>query len=208
MPKIKICGLRRAEDVAAVNQYPPDYIGFVFAEDRKRYVPPKEAAALKRMLAPEIIAVGVFVNADTDFVIALMREGIFEIAQLHGQESEEQVRRIKEATGKPVIKAVSVKTTADIDAWRGSSADYLLFDNGIGGTGRQFDWSLLRGYEKPFFLAGGINSANLSSALATGPYAVDISGGVETDGYKDAAKIAEAVRLVRAYSVSGGGGKE
>ena len=208
MPKIKICGLRRAEDVAAVNQYPPDYIGFVFAEDRKRYVPPKEAAALKRMLAPEIIAVGVFVNADTDFVIALMREGIFEIAQLHGQESEEQVRRIKEATGKPVIKAVSVKTTADIDAWRGSSADYLLFDNGIGGTGRQFDWSLLRGYEKPFFLAGGINSANLNSALATGAYAVDISGGVETDGYKDAAKIAEAVRLVRAYSASGGGGKE
>lgn len=208
MPKIKICGLRRAEDVAAVNQYPPDYIGFVFAEDRKRYVPPKEAAALRRMLAPEITAVGVFVNADTDFVIALMREGIFEIAQLHGQESEEQVRRIKEATGKPVIKAVSVKTTADIDAWRGSSADYLLFDNGIGGTGRQFDWSLLRGYEKPFFLAGGINSANLNSALATGAYAVDISGGVETDGYKDAAKIAEAVRLVRAYSASGGGGKE
>ena len=208
MPKIKICGLRRAEDVAAVNQYPPDFIGFVFAEDRKRYVPPREAAALRRMLAPEITAVGVFVNADTDFVIALMRKGIFEIAQLHGQESEEQVRRIKEATGKPVIKAVSVKTTADIDAWRGSSADYLLFDNGIGGTGRQFDWSLLRGYEKPFFLAGGINSANLNSALATGAYAVDISGGVETDGYKDAAKIAEAVRLVRAYSASGGGGKE
>lgn len=197
MAKVKICGLTRPEDIQAANEYKPDYIGFIFDSTRRRYVPPKSAAKLKCLLSPAIAAVGVFVNEAKENVADLLNQNLINIAQLHGQETEEEIRWIKEQTGRQVIKAVSVQSRADISRWADSHADYLLFDNGAGGTGRTFDWTLLFGYTKPFFLAGGITIDNLPSALAKGAYAVDISGGAETDGLKDPAKIAEIIRIVR-----------
>ena len=199
MAKVKICGLTRPQDIQAVNIYKPDYIGFVFDSTRRRYVPPEDAAKLKSRLSPDIAVVGVFVNEIKEYVAKLLKQNLIDIAQLHGQETEEEIQWIQEQTGKPVIKAVAVRSESDISHWAGSHADYLLFDNGIGGTGRTFDWTLLSGYTKPYFLAGGLTADNLPAALAKGAYAVDLSGGAETDGVKDPAKIAEIIRIVRSY---------
>ena len=174
--KIKICGLRRPQDIQAANQYKPDYIGFVFAPASKRFV---------------------FVNEDREIIFDLLNKHIISIVQLHGQETEDDICWIKRKTDAQVIKAVSVHEKADIARWENSSADYLLFDHGSGGTGQTFDWSLLTDCCKRYFLAGGIDADNLKTALNQGAYAVDISGGAETDGWKDAEKISQLIRMVR-----------
>lgn len=203
MSKIKICGLRRLEDVDAVNRFMPDYAGFVLVPGRTRQITHEQAAALKKQLSKDILAVGVFVNERRDVIARLLDCGVIEMAQLHGQETEEDVRWIKERTGKPVIKAVSVKSADDVKRWRRSAADFILADNGAGGSGRTFDWGLisdvLQDGAPPVFLAGGININNLDAALALKPYAVDISGGVETDGAKNPELIREAINKVRRY---------
>lgn len=203
MSKIKICGLRRLEDVDAVNRFMPDYAGFVLVPGRTRQITHEQAAALKKQLSKDIRAVGVFVNERRDVIARLLDCGVIEMAQLHGQETEEDVRWLKERTGKPVIKAVSVKSADDVKRWRRSAADFILADNGAGGSGRTFDWGLisdvLQDGAPPVFLAGGININNLDAALALKPYAVDISGGVETDGAKNPELIREAINKVRRY---------
>lgn len=200
MAKIKICGLRRTEDVEAVNKYLPDYVGFIFAENRKRTISVETAVMLKEKLSKNIPVVGVFVNQSIEYIAELLNKGIIDIAQLHGTEGEDEVVAVKKITGKPVIKAVSVKTEADIAAWADSAADYILLDNGIGGTGERFDWSLVKKMSKPFFLAGGINSDNIKEALLKNPDVIDVSGGVETDGFKDEAKIREIIEIIRKES--------
>ncbi|MDO5425222.1 MAG: phosphoribosylanthranilate isomerase [Eubacteriales bacterium] len=201
MTKIKICGLSRTCDIVYANQCRPDYIGFVFAKSR-RQVSEEQARAFREMLEPGIVPVGVFVNAPTDEIIRLLQKNVIEIAQLHGQESPEEIREIQQVSGKPVIKAFSVKTKADIEQAAKSPADYLLFDYGAGGTGKSFDWSLFQEtkdcLEKPFFLAGGIRTENMEEAVnAVRPFAVDVSSGAETDGVKDPAKMFELVRRIR-----------
>lgn len=199
MTRIKICGLTRMEDICAVNKYKPDYIGFVFAKTSRRYVHPKDAAVLKQHLSADIAAVGVFVNEPMENIADLLEQKIIDLAQLHGRETEAEVRWLKNRTKRQVIQAVSVKSKADAAGWEGSSADYLLFDSGPGGTGETFDWTCVADCEKPYFLAGGINMENLERALATGAYAIDLSGGAETGGYKDPDKIADIVRTVREF---------
>lgn len=195
--KIKICGLSRPEDIGFANQARPDYIGFVFWEHSRRYVSRERAGQLKESLSAGIRSVGVFVDAPCDQVVRLLEEGVIDMAQLHGDETEEDIQYIKAATARPVIKAVKVKNRYDVEAWLDSSADYLLFDSGMG-SGVPFDWKLLRGVDREFFLAGGLNAGNLSAAVESlHPYAVDLSSGVETGGVKDPAKMREAVRLVR-----------
>lgn len=198
MSKIKICGLKRIEDIEAANLYKPDYVGFVMAPGR-RQVTEQQASHLKKSLCKDIKAVGVFVNEKRDYIAGLLEGGIIDIAQLHGEETEEDVVWLKEHTGKPVIKAVSVKSAEDIRRWRDSSADYLLLDNGAGGTGKTFDWNVIGDFNKQYFLAGGLNGSNIADALKLNPYCVDISGGVETDGYKDADKIKQVIDIVRRY---------
>ncbi|MDR1766499.1 MAG: phosphoribosylanthranilate isomerase [Lachnospiraceae bacterium] len=260
--RIKLCGIRRIEDVGYVNEAMPDFAGFVFAPGRRQVDVPT-ARALRERLSPAIRAVGVFVDEDPAAIIRLLREGTIDIAQLHGGEDEAQIRRIKGATGKPVVKAVSLPgvdrdvppggapgnesaagnglglgslagdvhdihteesravrtlSVAQGDAlrairrWQGSAADYLLFDQGKGGTGRTFDWKLLEmsGNRKPYFLAGGLNIGNIKDALAfsrqmwesggkstSAPFALDLSSGIETDGVKDRGKILEIVGAIR-----------
>lgn len=201
MSKIKICGLRRLEDVDAVNMYMPDYAGFVLVPGRRRAVSHEQAGALGRQFSSGIQAVGVFVDEDREIIASLLERGIIDVAQLHGQEPEEDIAWLKSRTGKTVIKAVSVKTVDDVKRWHGSAADGLLLDNGAGGSGQAFDWSIaadaIADGSHPIWLAGGINADNIEAALALKPYAVDISGGVETDGHKDAGLIKEVVRRVR-----------
>lgn len=195
--KLKICGLFRPEDILYVNQVRPDYIGFVFWEKSRRRVSGEQAALLKKMLAPEIQAVGVFVDAPCGEVSALLEAGVIDMAQLHGNETEEDIQYIKAVTGKPVIKAVKVRNRLDVEAWLDSSADYLLFDSGMG-SGVSFDWSLLEGVDRDYVLAGGLNAENLREALEkTAPFCVDLSSGVETEGFKNLEKIQKVVEIIR-----------
>ncbi len=195
--KIKICGLFRSEDIAYANQVKPDFIGFVFWEKSRRRVNRDQAKALKEQLSNGIQAVGVFVDAPMEEVTGLLKEGIIDIAQLHGDETEEDIQYIQAVTGKPVIKAVKIRHRYDVEAWLDSSADYLLFDSGMG-SGKAFDWSLLEGVDREYFLAGGLGPENLSKAAERlYPYAVDLSSGVEVDGVKNPERMREAVALVR-----------
>lgn len=195
--KIKICGLYRGVDIDYVNEAKPDFIGFVFAKSR-RQVSVRWAEAMRPRLMSEITPVGVFVNEVVENVVKLLNESIIEIAQLHGHENENYIKELKSLTDKPIIKAVRVLSHEDIEAAQHTVADFLLLDNGSGGTGMSFDWSLAGKVNKPFFLAGGLNADNIEKAIAdTRPYAVDLSSGAETSGLKDREKIMEVVRRIR-----------
>ena len=199
--KIKICGLRRREDILAVNEARPDYCGFIIEFPKSfRSVTADKVRELVKDLSPEIKGVGVFVNAPVEFVSGLMNDGTLALAQLHGQEDEAYIRELKKLTDKPIIKAFSVKTSEDIEKALQSPADYILLDQGSGGTGMTFDWSLIPKIERPFFLAGGIGAENLEQAIREiRPYAVDLSSSVETDKWKDPEKIWNVVDIVRKY---------
>ncbi len=299
--KIKICGLRRSQDIDFVNEARPDFIGFVFAKSR-RQVTADEAKRLKTRLDDGILAVGVFVNAPPEEIADIVQRGIIDIVQLHGQEDNAYIARLRallaeqaadeasdgifeggtpekmnegsgipvgeDIPGKvfegeagiafsegapektaqgapgaafengasakasdntagalnldtrtPIIQAFRVESTKDVLWAQKSDADFLLLDNGTGGTGQTFDWSMIRDAVRvegdssenaaadavmfpemcrPFFLAGGLGPNNIGEALRTvRPFAVDMSSGVETDGFKDREKILAAVRAVR-----------
>ncbi len=198
MTKIKICGLRRLEDMAFANELLPDYIGFVFAKASRRYVSPEQAAVLRRALLPGITAVGVFVNEPVDQILSLLESGVIDAVQLHGQETAEDVRALKRQTDKPVIQAFRIAAAADAARATESPADMILLDNGAGGTGEAFDWSLIGQVGRPFFLAGGLSAENAGEAIARcRPAAVDTSSGVETDGVKNFKKMKAFVEAVR-----------
>ncbi len=198
MSRIKICGLSRSCDIDYANELAPDYIGFVFAKS-KRQVTFDKACALKARLDKRIKAVGVFVNSSAEEVKKIVDREVIDMIQLHGDETEEFIQKIKALCGLPVIKAVEVKSTDDILAWNSSSADFLLLDNGKGGTGKSFDRSLICKTQKPIFLAGGIDPDNIGEALKYSPYCIDVSSGAETDGVKDPEKIKMLVK--KAHSI-------
>jgi phosphoribosylanthranilate isomerase len=184
-----------------VNEYLPDYIGFIFAESR-RQVTEEQAKLLKQLLSPWVKAVGVFVNDDIRRIAGLCSKGIIDLVQLHGDEDEEYIRCLRTMTDKVIIKAIRVKTSADVIQAFDSEADYLLFDTyhkqQYGGSGIAFDWSLIKKSVRKFFLAGGINEDNILEAVGNyQPYAVDVSSGVETDGKKDPQKIRNIIAKVR-----------
>lgn len=212
MAKIKICGLKREEDVGYVNHCRPDYAGFVFAGEKRR-ITPETAAALKKKLDPEIKAVGVFVNAKPDLVEGLCRDGVIDLVQLHGEEDLDYIHKLRQKTRKKIIRAIRVRSEETILEAAGLPVDYLLLDTyregTHGGSGAVFDWDMVvrardrlarSGRRMPdYFLAGGLDAGNLEEAIRRlQPYAVDISSGVETAGYKDEAKIRQVLRIVRA----------
>lgn len=197
MTKIKICGLRREQDIRYANELMPDYIGFVFLKGKMRYVTFEEAARLRSLLDPAIPAVGVFVNEPAENVIRLLQAGTIQIAQLHGQEDEAYIEELRRAADHCIIRAFAVRSSEDIHRAFAFPADYPLLDNGKG-TGETFDWSLFHEQEKPFFLAGGLSPENVKEAIECfHPYAVDVSSGVETDGYKDYEKMKAFMDAVR-----------
>ena len=196
--KIKLCGLTRPCDIEAVNELQPDYIGFVFAKKSRRYVSPEKAEELKAMLAPGIQAVGVFVNEEPEQIASLLEAGTIDVAQLHGQEGEREIRRLRELTDHPLIQAFRIDTEQDVERANDSTADYVLLDSGAGGTGTVFDWDLLQASRRPYFLAGGLDTENLGTVKAKlNPYGIDVSSGIETDGYKDKEKMTAFVAAAR-----------
>ena len=212
MVKLKICGMRRSEDIGMANRYKPDYIGFVFAESPRK-VSFEQAKELSELLSDEIVPVGVFVNEHMKLIVDLFRDGIIEMAQLHGDEDEKYIRNLKdksiEETGKqiPVINAIEIKDGADYNdellKWRDSASDYFILDSGKG-SGKTFDWSLIdkesEFFKNSIFLAGGLNSENLALAIEEfNPFAVDLSSSVETDGFKDEEKIKEITEIMENY---------
>lgn len=180
--KIKICGLTRKEDIEYVNELQPDYIGFVFAPESRRYVTPEQAARLRSLLSRDITPVGVFVNETPEQVADLLNQGIIGIAQLHGREEETYISRLRQLTDKPLIQAFRIVSREDIEKAKHSTADFILLDSGAGGTGEVFDWSLLKQITRfkgenslqpekrnasghPWFLAGGLTPENVGQAL-------------------------------------------
>lgn len=198
MTKIKLCGLRRSQDIEYANMLMPEYIGFVFATASKRYISPYDAAILRRGLSDSIIPVGVFVDADIDYVLNAVKTGAADIIQLHGSEDEDYIAALRSVTDHIIIKAFSIKSENDITAAQNSSADYVLLDSGSGGSGTQFDHKLITNIKRDFFLAGGLDCENVRSALKQySPYAVDTSSALETNGIKDLDKMKAFVDAVR-----------
>lgn len=196
--KIKLCGLRRECDIAAVNELSPDFIGFVFAKKSKRYIEPTEALILRRQLSEGIIPVGVFVNSSAEEIADIVNMGAISAVQLHGDEGEEFISRLRTLTSAMIIQAFKVKSEADIERANLSSADIVLLDSGAG-TGTVFEHSLIPGIRREYLLAGGISAENVGQAiLKYCPYGVDVSSAIETDGFKDENKMREFVGAVRA----------
>ncbi|MGK0713113.1 phosphoribosylanthranilate isomerase [Aerococcus urinaeequi] len=199
MVKVKICGLRRPEDIEAANVAKPDYVGFIFVEGTKRYVEPIQAAQFRKDLAGDIQTVGVFVNARIEKIVAICKAGIIDVIQLHGEEDATYIDQLKGQVDQEIIKSVAVGDDLVVAP---NQADYLLFDSlspSRGGSGKVFDWQMVSAYqEKTFFLAGGLGVENIEEALkVVRPYAVDASSSLETDGVKDPVKMQEFVAKIR-----------
>ena len=209
-PKVKMCGISKVETIPAVVEAKPDYMGLVFAPS-KRQVTVEQAEILVEELHKQCInhydtkvvkTVGVFVNETLDNLVRIADTANLDAVQLHGDEDETFIQSLKERTNVEVWKAVQIRTAADAEKWIDSSADMLLFDayhkDERGGTGEVFDWSSLDAFERPFMLAGGIDSTNVARAIRTvRPYGIDISSGIETNGVKDDEKITAFTKIVK-----------
>ena len=216
-PKVKMCGISKVETIPAVVEAKPDYMGLVFAPS-KRQVTVDQAKILVEELHRgyakkygsdtehdkngTIKTVGVFVNETVENLVTIANEANLDAVQLHGDEDEAFIQSLKERTNVEVWKAIQIRTAADTEKWIDSSADMLLFDayhkDERGGTGEVFDWSSLDAFERPFMLAGGIDSTNVARAIRTvRPYGIDISSGIETNGMKDDKKITAFTKIVK-----------
>jgi len=226
-PKVKMCGISKIETIPAVIEANPDYMGLVFAPSKRqvtvdqaktlveelhkqyanRYNRDAEQYSNQTLIHQESIkTVGVFVNETVESLLKIAKEVKLDVIQLHGDEDESFIQTLKEQSNVEVWKAVQVRSAADAEAWIDSSADMLLFDayhkDERGGTGEVFDWSSLDEFERPFMLAGGINSTNVARAIRTvRPYGIDISSGIETDGVKDDDKIKAFTNIVRTIAM-------
>ena len=198
MTKIKICGLSREVDIDYVNEAKPDYIGFIlnFPKSR-RNISPERAAGLKKNLESGIRTVGVFVNQPMETVLEAADTIGLDVIQLHGREDNDYIKELRNKTDREIWKAFKIRSAEDLTKAENSAADQILLDNGYG-TGEVFDWSLAGGIRRPFLLAGGLTPENIPDAVSRlHPLLLDISSGVETEGYKDREKILAAVRAAR-----------
>ena len=213
MTKVKICGIRRKEDICLANYYLPDYIGFVFAESKRR-VTCSEVRVLSLGLNKSIKKVGVFVNEHLKDVIVITEACGLDVVQIHGDESPEYICSLKEkligrtskTDGSPIEiwKALRVRDKNSLNRIEAFNADAFLLDTFVdgsyGGSGKTFDWKLVcdEQYKKRIVLAGGLCAKNVKNAIECAkPFAVDISSGVETDGFKDELKIRDFINAVR-----------
>lgn len=198
MSKVKICGLTKLADIHAVNEYLPDYAGFILSQPYRRYVDIANLAFLRKQLNHRIRAVGVFVNEAPEYIFKYLEQDLIDIVQLHGNEDNDFILEIKrEYPFFPLIRSFEIHDEKDIRSANLSLADLVLLDAGKG-SGKTFDWNLLAGMKRPYILAGGLNPDNISKALAKcDPFAVDTSSGVETNGNKDPEKIKAFIAAVR-----------
>ena len=226
-PKLKMCGISKVETISAIVDAKPDYMGLVFAPSKRqvtvdqaktlveelhkqyanRYSRDEVQCSNQTLIHQEFIkTVGIFVNETLDNLVTIATEVNLDAVQLHGDEDEAFIQSLKERTNVEVWKAVQIRSAADAEVWIDSSADMLLFDayhkDERGGTGEVFDWSSLDEFERPFMLAGGIDSTNVARAIRTvRPYGIDISSGIETEGVKDDEKIKAFTNIVRTIAM-------
>jgi phosphoribosylanthranilate isomerase len=198
--KVKICGLRRKEDIEYANELKPDYVGFVFAKS-KRQVEVEQALYLISFLDKEIKTVGVFVNEPVENVLKIAQTLNLDVLQFHGDETQDYVDNFKNFT---VWKAIRIKDKEDLEKTKEFRVNSFVFDTltkkEYGGTGKTFNWEVLKGFELnvPIILAGGLNENNVEEAIKiVNPYGVDVSSGVETEGYKDFKKMKSFIEKVR-----------
>ena len=199
---VKICGIRRIEDTEYLNQYPPEYAGFILSEQFWRYIPPEQVAILHEHLDRKIKRVGVFVNPTPEEIFPYV--DYLDVIQLHGEETEELIAFLRKETNLEIWKAARVRTPEDIQKAETLPVDKLVLDSysGIahGGTGTLAPWELIQQHrpKKPFFLAGGISVDNVIEATeAVHPFGVDVSSSVETDRKKDGGKIKALIQKIR-----------
>jgi phosphoribosylanthranilate isomerase len=210
-PKVKICGIREPAEAAALDALGVDWIGFNFHPGSKRYVAPESAAPMAKALR-RALPVGVFVDAPVEHVISVANGTGMMLIQLHGSEDWDYVRRMP----LPVIKAIPHTRLSDwgglkaglaaaLAAGDASPLAYFLVDTAaggaFGGTGKAFDWDLLKAHPLPLptMLAGGLGPENLAAALATHPFALDLNSKVEiAPGKKDLGKIKACLDAIRA----------
>lgn len=202
MVKIKICGIRRTEDIEIINKYRPDYIGFICSTGYFRYVPIENAFRLKKMLDPSVKVAGVFVNESIEYIEKYLVNNVIDVIQLHGTEDDEYIGKLRKIIklldiNIPIMKAYKISGEKDIIMAKRSTADYLLLDSGAG-TGKIFDWKLIKNIGRPFYLAGGINPDNVCDAVKNvNPYGIDVSSGVETNRVKDPEKIGQLIMKIK-----------
>lgn len=201
MVKVKICGITNLEDALLAAQAGADALGFVFHDQSPRSVFPEQAAEIIRAIPPFIQAVGLFVNADMDFVNKMADLCRLDIVQLHGDETPEYCATVR----RRVIKAFRVKDVTSLDLMRRYRVAGYLLDawspKAYGGTGITFNWEMAQAAEKygPVILAGGLTPDNVRQAVrSVNPYGVDVSSGVEAEsGKKDPEKMREFIRRAK-----------
>lgn len=205
-PSLKICGVTLEEDAKKLVELGVEALGVNFWPKSKRYLAPSQAGWLKA-LSGKILRVGVFVNPEIDEAIELVRAGLIDVIQLHGDETPETAAPIREASI-PFFKAIGVQGAADLERATNFGADALLLDApapGVyGGTGETFDWSVAAAFIQhhpalPVILAGGIVPGNAAAALAVvHPAALDVASGSESaPGIKDFEKVSALLASVR-----------
>ena len=202
--KIKFCGIRRLEDVAAVNLCRPDYMGMILSGGFRRSISQEQAQCLVQEKSDAIAAVGVFVNESSETICRMAEQLHLQVIQLHGNESAEQIQTLQQKTGLPVWKALRIGTLEELEAAGTNPADCLILEGktgaGIGGTGVCADWELLarHSWNRSFFLAGGLQPENVLEAIATvSPTGVDFSSGIEEDGVKSLRRMKQLMTLIR-----------
>ena len=202
--EIKICGINTKE--SAIASHGAKYIGFVFCADSPRFIRPDVVKGIIPYLSMSQKKVGLFVNEKIDLIKKITLDLELDMIQLHGDEDESFIRKLKLLTNRKIIKAVPIKTVKDIKISEEfkNFCDMILFDtktnNQFGGTGTSFDWELLKNFKtsKKWMLAGGLNINNIKEALkAAKPDIVDISSGVEKErGVKCEEKIRNFIKYV------------
>lgn len=196
MTKIKICGIRRQRDIEYLNELQVEYAGFVFAKSKRR-VDMEEAFNLIQKLSSDIKKVGVFVDEDPLKVIEIAEKLKLEVLQFHGHETQSYINKFKDFEIWKAIKIISSKSISEV---RNYKCERFLLDNSISGSGEIFKWELVQQKVKgsQVMLAGGLTSENVAQGIIQlTPYGVDVSSGIETQGFKDYEKMKKFVRKVR-----------
>ena len=189
------------EDIARINDLQPEFAGFILSKPFRRYISPETVNQLCKQLKETITSVGVFVNEPIYYIADLLNRHIITIAQLHGDEDESYIDRLRKELHSPkkqkILKAFRIQSDIDIEKIQHCTADYILLDSGTG-SGVTFDWSLIKAIHRPYFLAGGLSPENVQQAiLHCHPFAVDVSSSVETNGKKDPQKMQAFMEAVK-----------
>lgn len=204
--KLKVCGMRDVENIKALIELKPDFMGFIFYDKSPRFVGNDLDVELMNSIPREIKKVGVFVNATVDFILQNVRKYGLNYVQLHGNEMPDFCKNLR-LKGVNIIKAFRVDNDfifSQVNNYK-PHVDFFLFDakgDGYGGNGISFDWSILKKYDnqKPYFLAGGVSLENIDvlETIIPQPYALDVNSKFEIEpAVKDMEKLEELLDKIR-----------